>query len=85
MASVGCELCPAPLGLGIVFAAETQGGAHSSLALGWLVDGLWPSIPQNGLHVHGIDRVRHAIFDPTIQASERGETRHLGRGEENAY
>jgi len=35
-------VCRTPLGLVSILSGRSQGGAHSSLALGWLVAGRWP-------------------------------------------
>jgi hypothetical protein len=40
----GRAIAVPPLQGFVYFGRDTQGGARSSLALGWLVQGLWPSM-----------------------------------------
>ena len=39
-------VCRAPLGLVSILSGRSQGGARSSLALGWLVTGRWPEAAE---------------------------------------
>ena len=72
-------ICFAPLGLFDRFCARTQGGARSSLALGWLVEG---PLARSAGHVSGQESrsfARSAVSSGEFLSSPAGcRRRHAG-------